>query len=107
MEVTLLSSVLPQYLNVTTHQVAAVEDEGLRVVHSYRLASILEDVAQAILEVSPYGVTVPITKVVWQPYSLLMRLVSRAFNCYSDWMQESFTTQKLGSYLNGPIRNRP
>ena len=68
-----------------------MEEEGLRVVHSRGLAFVPEDVAQAVLEVSPDGVVAPIAKVACCSYGLLMRSASRALDYSSDWMQASFT----------------
>ena len=78
--VTLLSSVKSRDLDVTTHQVAADKDEGLRVVRSHRIAFMPVDVAQAVIEIILDNVTIPIAKVVCRTYVLILHSASQAFN---------------------------
>ena len=70
------------------------------------LAFVLTDVAQSVLKVRPDVVSNPISNVACQSCRLTMRLASQLFDCYSDWVQVSFTARYLGAYLEGTIRTR-
>ena len=70
------------------------------------IAFVLADVAQSVLKVSSDVVANPIANVACQSCRLTMRLASQLFDCYSDWVQVSFTTRYLGAYLEGTIRTR-
>ena len=106
MNVTLLSSIHPRYLDATTKQVVAEEDEELRVVRSHRLDFVTADVAQAVLEISWDCITAPIAEVVCCNYSLLLLLYYLEFDCTSDRFHANFTTRELGAYTEGPIWTR-
>ena len=106
MHVNSLSSTHPQEFDATSHQVAAVEDEGLRIVRYRGLTFVPADILQAVLEVILDGITTPISEVVCRSYGLLTRSASRAFDCSSDWIQESFTACESSAYLEGTIRTR-
>ena len=96
---TSLSSVHSRDLDATSHQLAAVEDEGSCVMSSCGITSMPADVTQVILEVSLDGVAPPISEFACQSYGLLMCSASRMFDCSSNWMQVSFTTLDSGAYL--------
>ena len=106
MHVISLSSVHSRDLDATTHQVAAEEDKGSRVVQSRGIAFVLADGVKDVLEISPDGVAIPITKVVCQTYRILLRSASLTFDCTSNWLHASFTARESVAYMEGPIRIR-
>ena len=80
MHVTSLSSVHLRDLYNTAHQVAAEEDEGLRVVRSWGISFMPTDATQAVLEIIPDSSAAPIAKVVCWTYGRLLCSASRLFD---------------------------
>ena len=99
--VNVLSSVHLLDLYDTSHQVAAKEDNGLRDVRFRGRAFIPADVSQAVLEISPDGISAPISEVACLRYIILTRSASCALNCSSNCLQARFTALELGAYLEG------
>ena len=93
-------------LTPPAYKFATEEDKGSHIVHSYRIDFVLAGVAQAILKLSPDGVTAPISKVACHVYGLLTRLDYHTIDCYRNWLKDSFTTWELVDYLEGPIQTR-
>ena len=85
MALTLLSSFHPRYFYVTSHQVAAVEGEGLSDICSRGLAFVPDDVDQAVLEVSPDCVATPIPKFAFVPT-----------DCSCAWPPGRLTAPEIG-----------
>ena len=75
-------------------------------MHSHRIAFVPADIAQAVLDISPDGISAPIVKFACCKYILLACPASRAINLLSNWLQASFTARESGAYLEGTIRTR-
>ena len=62
------------------------KDEGACIVSYQGINCVPSNINRIVLEISPNGVSTPITKLACHAYGLLMRATSRTLECLDDWL---------------------